>query len=227
MRLNSIKQIKQLNMKRIFASALMLALTIGAANAQTAKQDKNEGGKKEHRGYYQSLNLTEEQKAKMAELRAKHKAEREAAQGDRKELMQRHRAEMEAILTPQQKAEMQKKRGEKSTAFEKGKRGNKEGRKGGKEGKMSHKGGEGRSEAIAQQLALSTDQQTKMKAAQTDFRSKMQNLRADNSLSSEQKAAKRKELAQQHQAQVKNILTKEQQEKMQQLRKERSSRSAK
>lgn len=213
-------------MKRIFASALMLALTIGAANAQSTKQDKKEGQKKEHRNHYQSLNLTEAQKAKMAELRAKHKAEREAEKSDRKELMQRHRAEMEAILTPEQKAEMQKMRADKSTTFQKGKGMNKEGRKGGKEGKMARKGGERRAD-VAKQLALTTDQQAKMKAAQADFRTKMQSLRADNSLSAEQKAAKRKELAQQHQAQVKSILTKEQQEKMQQMRKERPRNSAK
>lgn len=213
-------------MKRILASALMIALTIGAANAQTGKADKKEGAKKEHRGYHQDLNLTEAQKAKMASLRAKHKAEREAAKGDRKELMQRHRAEMEALLTPEQKTEMQKKRAEKSTAFQKGKRGGKEGRKGGKEGNMARKGGEDRRAAMAQQLSLTSDQQAKMKAAQTDFRTKMQSLRADNSLNAEQKAAKRKELAQQHQAQVKSILTKEQQEKMQQLRKDRPARNA-
>ena len=214
-------------MKRIFTSALILALTIGAANAQTTKQDKKEGHKKEHRGHFEKLNLTEAQKAKMAELRAKHKAEREAEKSDRKELMQRHRAEMEAILTPEQRSQMQKMRAEKSTSFQKGKGFNKEGRKGGKEGKMSRKGGEERRADVAKQLALTTDQQAKMKAAQTDFRTKMQRLRADNSLSAEQKAAKRKELAQQHQAQVKSILTKEQQEKMQQLRKERPRNSAK
>jgi Spy/CpxP family protein refolding chaperone len=207
-------------MKRIFASALMIALTIGAANAQTANTEKKEGAKKEHRGHHQKLNLTEAQKAKMTELRAKHKAEREAGKEDRKALMQRHRTEMEALLTPEQKAEMQKKRAEKSTAFKKG-----QARKG--EGKISRKGGTNRRADVAKELNLSADQQAKMKTAQTDLRTKMQALRADNSLTAEQKTAKRKEVAQQHQAQVKSILSKEQQEKMQSLRKERPARNTK
>jgi len=214
-------------MKRIFTSTLILALSIGAASAQTTKEAQKEGVKKEHRGQFEKMNLTEAQKAKMAELRAKHKAERESEKTNRKELMQRHRAEMEAILTPEQKAEMQKKRAERSAAFEKGKGFNKEGRKGGKQGQMARKGNFERRGDVAKQLALTTDQQAKMKAAQTDFRAQMQSLRADSKLSAEQKAAKRKELAQQHQAQVKNILTKEQQEKMQQMRKDRPRNSAK
>jgi Spy/CpxP family protein refolding chaperone len=208
-------------MKRILTSALMIALTIGAANAQTAKADKKEGAKKEHRGHhYQDLNLTEAQKAKMAELKAKHKQEREAEKGDRKALMQRHRAEMETLLTPEQKTKMQQKHADKSAAYKKG-----QGRKG--EGKMGRKGGGDRRADVAKELNLSSDQQAKMKTAQTDFRTKMQALRTDNSLTTEQKAAKRKELAQQHQAQVKSILNKEQQQKMQSLRKERPGRNAK
>lgn len=207
-------------MKRIFVSALMMALTIGAANAQNTKWEKKEGHKKEHRGYQQDLSLTEAQKAKMAELKAKHKEEREAEKGDRKALMQRHRTEMEAILTPEQKTKMQQKHTEKSAAYSKGK-----GKKG--EGKMARNGSEVRRADVAKELALSTDQQAKMKTAQIDFRTKMQALRADNSLTNEQKAAKRKELAQQHQAQVKSILNKEQQEKLQAMHKERPMRNAK
>lgn len=178
-------------MKRIFVSALMILLTIGAASAQTTKTEK-QGAKKEHRGHhYQDLNLTEAQKAKMAKLKARHTQEREAAKGERQDLQQRHRAETEALLTTEQKAQMSKKHAEKSSSYKKGK-----GAKG--EGKMARKEGKGHRAEMAQELNLSSDQQEKMKSAQTDFRNKMQALRADNNLSNEQKAAKRKELAQQH-----------------------------
>ena len=208
-------------MKRIFASALMILLTIGAANAQTAKTGKKEGAKKEHRGHhYQNLNLTDAQKAKMAELKARHKQERAAEKGDRKEMHQRHHAEMQALLTPEQKSQMAKSHADKSTSYKKG-----NGTKG--KSKMARKEGKERRADVAKELNLSSDQQAKMKTARTEHKAKMQALRTDKNLSAEQKRAKRKELAQQHKAQVKSILSKEQQEKMQSLRKERPVRNTK
>ena len=56
-------------MKRIFSSALVILLTIGAAQAQTNSPDKRPGFKKEHNQSFDKLNLSADQKARLQSIR--------------------------------------------------------------------------------------------------------------------------------------------------------------
>ena len=209
-------------MKKIIMSALVLAVTMGAAQAQTATPDKTH--RKEHKMHrLDALNLTEDQKAKLKTLHEQQKKEMEALKKDkeankeqRKEIHKKYRDQMESILTPEQKQQ-----------FEKMKADKKEGRKNGefKKGEgFGRKGGFDR-DGLAKELNLTQDQQDRVAKIRSDFRSQFAALRNDQSLSDDQRKTKFKELMKAQQAQMKTVLTPEQVEKMKSLRKEHSSRN--
>jgi|GEM_PF-872510 len=229
-------------MKRIFTSALVLALAIGGANAQTTSTEKGKGMKKEQKGQrkgnhgkmYDQLNLTADQKSRLQTLRDDYKRQSEELRNNttltaeqkqtrRKELHQQFRTQSSAILTPAQREQAEKMKAEWKANGKAGKFNKGEGSKRGHAG--AGRGFEGRGEAFQKDLNLTQEQQTKMQQIRTDFRSKFEALRNDNALTQEQKRAKMQELMQSQQAQFKSILTKEQIEKLESQKKERSSRN--
>lgn len=242
-------------MKKILTSALIIALSVGAAQAQSTTTPKKEGQRKEHKGDFkghhqggkgeglEKLNLTADQQARMKALNGDFKKQQEALKAQestltaaqmkekRQALHQQQRAQMESILTQEQKAQLaQLKEERKAQAKEgRGERGrfDSTGRK--DFGKRGPNGDAGFSRGgdFAKELNLTADQQTKMQQIRADFRSKMEAIRNDNALTQEQKKTKFQELAKAQQEQVKSILTKEQIQKMESLRKERPARSAK
>lgn len=213
-------------MKKIITSALVLALTIGAAQAQTTStQDKEKHGRKEHnmQGLKQ-LNLTSEQKAKLKTLHEQERKEMEALKDNknaskeqRQELHKKYQEQMEAILTPDQRQQFEKMKAEKMAKGKTGdfKRG--EGQKG-----DFKRGGD-----FQKELGLTQDQQDKMAKIREGYRGQFEALRANNSLSQEEKRAKMQELMKKQQEDMKTVLTKEQVEKMKSLRKEHSPRNTK
>jgi Spy/CpxP family protein refolding chaperone len=223
-------------MKRIFTSALVILLTIGAAQAQTTPGKQHKGHNIEHKMAYEKLNLTTEQKARLQALKEEHKkqaaelkANTQLSEADRKvkrqALRQQHKTQMEAILTPAQKTELDKMKAERKTTSKRSKGlWKKDGMQKGQRGEGK---GFGRSAEMEKELGLSADQKVKMEQVRTDFRTKMQSLRNDNALTQEQKKTQMRDLMKQQQEQKKTILTKEQQEKMQSLRKERAARNTK
>lgn len=238
-------------MKRLFTSALILALSIGAAQAQQTNPGKAEGQKKEHRGHhgdhkgggFEKLNLSADQKAKMQSLREEFKKESEALKAQentltaaqmkekRKALHEKHQAQMQAILTKEQKEQIAQFKAEHKGAAQ-ARKGNK-GRfdstaRGAREGFRGQRGPGGeRGAEFAKELNLTADQQTRMQQIRTDFRSKMEAVRNNSTLTQEQKRTQFQELAKAQQEQLKSVLTKEQIEKMQSLRKERSAKNTK
>jgi Spy/CpxP family protein refolding chaperone len=238
-------------MKRLFTSALILALSIGAAQAQQSNQGKGEGHKKEHRGHqgdhkgggFEKLNLSADQKAKMQSLKEEFKKESEALKAQentltaaqmkekRKALHEKHQAQMQAILTKEQKDQVAQMKTEHKGAaharkgeksrFDSSARGNRDGFRG-----QKGAGGE-RGAEFAKELNLTADQKTRMQQIRTDFRSKMEAVRNNSALTQEQKRTQFQALSKAQQEQMKSILTKEQIEKMQSLRKERPARNTK
>ena len=242
-------------MKKILTSALILALSIGAAQAQSTTTDKKEGQRKEHKGEFkghhkgrkgegmEKLNLSADQQTRMKALHADFKKQQEALKAQentltvaqmkekRKALHEQHRAQMETILTKEQKDQLAQMKAERKAQAKAGKgdrRGfDSTGRKDfGKRGPQGE-AGMGRGGDLSKELNLTADQQTKMQQIRTDFRSQMEAIRNDNALTPEQKKARFQELAKAQQEQVKSILTKEQIQKMESLRKERPARSTK
>src|SRR5688500_4566985 len=214
-------------MKRIITSAFVILLIIGAAQAQSASTEKNKTHKEHRKGGFDGLNLSADQQAKMKSLREDFKKQASELKGNtqlseadkktrRQELHKQHRAQVEAVLTPAQKAELAKKKAEWKAAGKEGKKGAK---RGGDKFTKGRKGGDIRGGGFEKELNLSADQQAKLIQIRTDFRSKAQALRSDKALSQEQKRTQMKELMKQQQGQFKSVLTKEQIEKMQSRKK--------
>ena len=222
------------NMKKLITSALILALTIGSASAQSAPA-------KEHKKEFKMqqlnrLNLTADQKSKLKTIRDQHQAEvkalkgqsltQEAFRSQRQAIDQKYLEQAKAILTPAQRQEAEQMLNDWKDKGNKGKRGDKGGFEKG-EGKMKGEGkGPGRGEGfrggdMEKDLNLTADQSKRIGEIRAGFKPQLDALRNDASLSQEQKRARMRELMQQHQEQIKTVLTKEQIQKMESRRKER------
>ena len=212
-------------MKKLILSALIVSMAIGV-QAQEIKERKSDKpqrhekhpGKKGHHDAMKQLNLTEDQKAKfktqnenfriqMAELKKNDgitvKESREKMASIRKE----HKERTQAILTTEQKAQLEKSRIEGKAKFE----------------AMSKE----RSAKIKANLGLTDEQSAKMQKSRTEMSAKMKALREDKSLSDEQRKEKVKELMKQQKENMKSILTEEQLQKMKESKGQRPERKGK
>jgi Spy/CpxP family protein refolding chaperone len=231
-------------MKRIFTGALVLVFMISAAHAQTKENHK--GGKhhnKEHKMAFDKLNLSTEQKTHMTALREDFKKQSlalknnsqlsaEQKQARRKELHQTHKAQVDAILTKEQKDQLAKIRAESKANAKHGKGDRKRDgfkndsigmtRKGAGHRDMKAKGA-----YLQKELNLSSEQQAKVVQLRADFKTKADAVKQDNSLTAEQKRIKMRELMKEQKEQMKTVLTKEQIEKMQTIKKDRPAKITK
>jgi Spy/CpxP family protein refolding chaperone len=158
----------------------------------------------------QDLNLTAEQKTQMKTLHHDMMQQRNAIQHDAslsadqkkekmKELHQTQTQKMNAILTPDQQEKMKAFRHQDSQK------------------PQMHKG----SQQMMQQLDLTSDQQTQMKALHETMQQQRNAIKNDASLSADQKKDKMKELRKTQMQKVNSILTPEQQAKMKAFREQR------
>lgn len=202
-------------MKKILSTALAIVLFVGASQAQDKQRPERSGGK-----FASELNLTAEQKAKFQIIREAQKKEMDAAKqngeiskAQRKAIHEKYKAQYDAILTPAQKEEMNKKKEE-----WKGK--GREGKSFGKRGDRRGNGAEFGHQAafFKKELNLSTDQETKLKGLFQEFQSKSKDLRANSSLTQEQKRSQMQSLARQYMNQGKTVLNAEQLQKLQSMK---------
>jgi Spy/CpxP family protein refolding chaperone len=236
-------------MKRILSTAFIIALSFGAAQAQTTEgSTKKEQGlhrKGDRQGMGMSkLNLTADQQARIKTINENYHKQVTALKGQtnitvadaksrREALQKQHRADIQAVLTAEQKAQMEtakkewKAKGQRGD-FRKGDGARKDTTGFGKRG--DRKEFKGKREGMAkmqQELNLSADQQAKMAKLREEFKTKSEGIRSNTALSQEQKKEQFKAAAQQHRDQVKTILTKEQVEKIEAARVKRSAKNTK
>ncbi len=222
-------------MKRILTSTLILALSIGALQAQTTDTSRKAGRhyNKEYRMKGdEGLNLTADQKARMKALREDFKKQSEALNADkqlsaeqmktrRKELHQAHKAQTDAVLTADQKAKIANMKAERGAKGKEGKFKPDSKNKGDKSaGAKMHghkKGGD-----FAKELELTEAQKGKMKELRASYKSRFEILRKDESLTKEQKKQNFQSLMKDQRDDMKEVLTKEQIEKMKASKKEHS-----
>lgn len=205
-------------MKKLFSGALLLALSIGAANAQSTTNIQNKTAQKEHhRQMPAELQLSEAQKAEMKRIKAAEKAEMQALKQNNnatKEQMQAVRKKYHnqalAVLNPDQKTKLE--------AFRAN--GNKDSARHHSAKKDFVKKG-----ALQKELNLSADQQSKMAEIRKEYQQRRKAIKDDNTLGQDEKKQQMKELAKAEQAQVKTVLTKEQLQKMQHMRKGHKKRN--
>ena len=211
-------------MKKIITSALVLALTIGAAQAQSTSTEKGKDHRKEQRmDKFEGLNLTADQKAKLKSIREEQKKEMQAlkanksvTQEQRQALHKKYREQMESVLTADQKQQLAKMKEERKASAKKG-----DFNGSGRKGDFKRRGD------FEKELGLTQEQKDKMAKIRTDYRSQFETVRNDNSLTKEQKKTKMHDLMKAQQEQMKTVLTKAQIEKMQSLKKDRSSKNTK
>jgi Spy/CpxP family protein refolding chaperone len=202
-------------MKRIIVSVLAIALALTAAQAQEIHERKSDGVhkedyKKHHGEEMANLNLTEEQKTKfksmnedfrkqMEDLRKQDNITVRESREKMEALRKEHHAKVEALLTTEQKAQLEKNKQERGI-------------------KMQERGKAHR-EKMKKELNLTDEQSAKLDASRKKMAEKMQSIRDDKSLTEEQVKEKSRELRKEQMQSMKSILTEEQLKKMKEMRK--------
>ncbi len=201
----------------------MLALSLAfAATAQGKKQDKHErkfekkepvGQKYKADHFAKKLNLTDDQRTRMQSLNENFKERmKELNKQDditvkeqkerRLALVKEHRESLEALLSPEQRKQLEEQK---------------------KDIKDKDKAGD-RVEKLDRRLDLTDAQGQRIKEVNHDFRTKMQEVQKNESLTREEKKDQIKSLQQTHTEQIKSILTEEQKNKLEALKRNKSDR---
>ncbi|TDH25531.1 hypothetical protein EXU57_12545 [Segetibacter sp. 3557_3] len=212
-------------MKKVFLSLMAMTVMGFSAMAQTdkglAKKEKTElkghrGKHQEMAGKFKELNLTaaqqqemkslnEDYKKKMLELKNNDAITVKEQRERREALAKEHRANVEKLLTAEQKAKLTEAKPH----------------KGGK----AHKVKGGRKDLAGSELNLSADQQVKMKTLNESMRTRARSIQQDQALTKEQKKTQLQTLRSQHKQEVSGILTSEQKEKMESLKDDRKAKA--
>lgn len=150
----------------------------GQGMRQGGHQKRNHAGGGRHAGFGTDLNLTDAQQLQMKELRRKHQAE------------------MMAVLTPEQKQQMQQKKAR----------------------RMQMRGERAKAgmERMKKNLNLTAEQSTRMDALNSKFRQDAELIRANEKLAGAQQQQQLQALRQAHRENMKALLTPEQQELLKQ-----------
>jgi Spy/CpxP family protein refolding chaperone len=148
-------------------------------------------------------------------ITVKEQKERRAA------LTQQHKTDVQNILTPEQRKEVEENRKEykmKSKAHKKGMDDDMVGKGSGRD--------DSRGDNL-KQLNLTDAQGARIKAVNEEFRTKMQAIQKNASLSNDQKKTQKDAAQQQHTAAIKAILTQEQTAKLEELKRTKPDRKGK
>lgn len=200
-------------MKKSIVAVVALVMVAFSASAQHKRIQKHGQHKK---AMAHQLNLSDAQKA---QAKANHELFKKQMQElnknenitvkefrDRKAALHKdHKAAMQNLLTPEQKAQMAQMKADKKA----------------KRAEMSAK----RMDKMKQQLQLSDDQMAKMKAAREGLKTKLQAIKSNESLDRQQRKEQLMALKKDHKAQWDNILTAEQKEKLKTLKQRRSAKA--
>ncbi len=204
-------------MKKLLFSVLAIAAITISANAQEKKEFNHPKGEFRHGRHMhgqgmKNLNLTDAQKQQLKadneELKNKMKALKsndnmtvKDFKAQREALMQERKAKFQALLTSEQKAQIEKQKNEMKS----------------KRQEMGAK----RMDRMKTDLALTNDQVTKFKALHENTRSQMEAIRNNQSLSQEQKKEQMMNLRKTNDQTMKSLLTPEQLKKREESRSKR------
>lgn len=199
-------------MKKIILPALALAMAFGV-NAQDIPERKADRPgmmeRKRHHGAdaFKSLNLNEDQKAKIKTYNETFRMKMEEAKknenitvkewkANMENLRKQHKENVQKVLTTDQKSQLEKMKTDGKTRMQDMQK--------------------NRGERMKTELGLSADQSGKMDANRKAMVTEMKAIRENSSLSQEQKTERMKELHKKQKETLKSILTPEQLEKMKQ-----------
>jgi len=213
-------------MKRILTGALALVLFAGAAQAQSKKDTARHHHRDGRQMMMKQLNLTTDQQAKLKAIRENQHKEMETLKTksltadqfktQRKDLHKKYQEQMQSVLNPAQKAQMEKFKAEKKQNHAKKGQWKKDGKG------VTKRGGD-----FQKELNLTQAQKDQLSKMKTDTKGQMETIRNDQSLTQDQKKEKIHYLKKDKQEKFKSVLTKEQLEKLETAKKERKDRVTK
>ncbi|MEO5595459.1 MAG: hypothetical protein ABIR15_22685 [Chitinophagaceae bacterium] len=209
--------------KRIVSLAVMVIAAI-SVNAQQPdklmKQDQQHHQQFRHRGHgrdrmAKNLNFSDQQKEqlkninsdyhkKMTELKKHDEITVKEFKSQMKALHADHRAQMQALLTTEQKDKLAKMKQDRM--------------------QMAKANAVARAEKMKIKLGLTDEQAGKLKTVRTDMVAKIKSIHADNTLNKEQKHEQIKTLVLQQKDQLKTILTADQLQQLQQVKEQHHRR---
>ena len=197
---------KTINLKKAIISFLFV---IAAGFGFTAQAQNKKQGKDRSKGQYEKLALTHAQRQEIKQINESFKAQHEAIRNNaaltdaqkkeqRMELMKKRKAEMDKILTDDQKKQMKEAR---KDSFKKG-----DHKKSGNKFRKRNSGFE--------DLNLSSAQTEKVKSINLAYKAKMMELKKDKA--ADKKAHKQAftKVRNEHKAELKQVLTAEQIQKL-------------
>lgn len=238
-------------MKRIVTTAFIIAVSFGTAQAQkqegSVRKEQGQQHGKHERGHegkgFEQLNLSADQKTRiqtinenyrkqMADLKSQTNITVADAKSRKEALQKQHVADIQAVLTAEQRAKFESQKKDWDTKGHKGNFKREEGfrkdsarlgKHGDRQGMREGKG----FDKMQQELNLTADQQTKMAQLREEFKTQSEGIRNNSALSQEQKREQFKSLGQQRQAKMKNILTKEQLAKLEAAKEKHANKNTK
>lgn len=201
---------KKLNvMKKLFVVVLLLATTV-AVQAQEKRIPGFRGHRPPPHLMQEKLKFSEEQKQKvkalnedfrkkMMDLRKNEDITVKEWKSRIQALHKKHRDDMQALLSTEQKAQIEKMKLERK--------------------QMADINARARMERMKLRLDLSKEQAEKMEKQRTGLMQKMKALHENQALDREKKREQIKELIKKHREEMKSILTEEQQKKIEEMKK--------
>ena len=206
-------------MKKLMLPVLAMAFALGADAQEIPERNaghppmmhhKQNGGPERHKAM-KALNLTDAQKEQLkSEKEAFHKKMEAHKKNEnitvkewkakRESLVKEHKANVEKVFTPEQKAKLENLKNE---------------------GQAKHEGMmKERAEKMKVHLGLTDEQSAKLEKSRKEMGDKLRAIRENKSLTEEQKREQMRELGKKQKEEMKSILTKEQLEKMREGRKQ-------
>ncbi len=211
-------------MKKTLFILFIATFVITTSQSQETKDnepaEKHMMKKHHHQEAFSSLNLTEDQKAKLKVLNEEHRKQMEelkktdditVKEWRSKMEAQRndHQAQIKSVLTTEQQAQLKKEKAGKKNMHKHGRKGRTHGDRGQK---------------MKTELGLSEKQSAQMESSHKAMIEKMKALREDKSLNDDAKKEKVKELRTKQKDELKLILTDEQFKKYEALRHQKTQR---
>lgn len=213
-------------MKKLIVATILVASFATTAVAQEQKdrpgKHKSEMRKAGKKKAIAELNLTEAQQTQLKTLGENKRKEletlrsanlsREEAVQRRKAINDKYSAQMQSLLTAEQKDKMQamkSKHGKHARAHQ--------------HNRASYARGFAAGQ-MASELNLTDAQKTKIQSLRKDFQAQAQALRSNNNLTPEQKKAEMKKLAEAQKQKTREVFTAEQLQKMEEARAKRKNR---
>ncbi len=207
-------------MKKLISGLVMMLAVVFTVSAQDTARHKGQ-----HKAQYEKLQLTDAQKNELNSLNAQYKKEAEAIKNNsglsdaqkseqRKELMKKRKADMDRILTADQKKQMAEARKKGGKGF-KGQKGDKN---------KSVKRSDRRGESPMKDLGLTEAQNAKVKSINTQYREKMMELKKNKTAEKTSQKDAFAALRKQHREEIRQVLTAEQLQKLEARKKQKTTR---